>query len=395
MGNKTSVVLVGINGYGEMYVKALLDNERVTIAGVVEIALELSPYLPFIKQRSIPIYQTVEEFYAKHSAELAIISTPIHLHTVQATEAMKNGSHVLCEKPLAGDAGDISLWEQASRQSGKWAAIGFNWSFTDTIQEVKQDILRGVFGKPKRLKTLVLWPRSEAYYKRSSWAGREYSPAGDKIRDSIANNAAAHFLHNMLYILGEDVQTSAEVQSVEAELYKVNEIETFDTCALRVWTEAGAELLFYASHATETELGPNFIYEFENGFIEYACRQNNGKVMAYFEDGSTKEYGSLERDQREHLCKLDWCLQAVKDKEMDIPCLFSTATPHLQTIEAIHTEGNRVKAFPPERIHVNKEKQMRSVDGLNTLLTECFQEYYSAQKREWSPIETKLTVMQR
>ena len=40
----------------------------------------------------------------------------------------------------------------------KIVAIGYQWSFSDAIQKLKADVIAGIFGKPRRLKTLVLWP---------------------------------------------------------------------------------------------------------------------------------------------------------------------------------------------------------------------------------------------
>lgn len=167
-GTKAKVVLIGINGYGASYLRWLLEREDATLEGVVEIAAEKSGFFDVLQERSIPIYKTIEAFYENHNADLAIISTPIHLHTKQAVYAMEHGSHVLCEKPLTGDPNDLPIWESVSKDTGKWAAVGFNWSFTESIQALKQDILKGRFGRAIQLKTLVLWPRTEEYFNRSA-----------------------------------------------------------------------------------------------------------------------------------------------------------------------------------------------------------------------------------
>jgi hypothetical protein len=57
--------------------------------------------------------------------------------------------------------------------------------------------------------------------------------AGLGIFDSPANNATAHFLHNMFYLLGATRETSAAPAVVQAELYRANAIENFDTAAIR------------------------------------------------------------------------------------------------------------------------------------------------------------------
>lgn len=364
---KQAVVLIGMNGYGEHYLSALLQREDILFAGIVEIHPERSKLLELVKQRGVPVYATMEAFYQQSRADLAIIATPIHLHTEQAILALRHGSNVLCEKPIFADMRDRRQWEDAIQESKKWAAIGFNWSFTAPILELKEDILKGVYGRPKQLKTLVLWPRDEAYFSRSSWAGKLHAPDGRQIRDSVANNAAAHFIHNMLYMLGGNLQGTVNIKRLEAELYRANDLETFDTCAIRLHTEEGCELLFYGSHATETEQGPQFQYSFEKGDIVYDCNLDQGLITAYMEDGQQKVYGN---PQANHLDKLDYCIKALTD-DRDIPCTNETALGHAAIIEALHQDTRAAQPFPDDLVG-KTETNIRVVMDLDQTMNMCY-----------------------
>jgi predicted dehydrogenase len=363
---KQKIVLVGMNGYGEHYLEALLNREDTIFAGIVEIHPEKSVLLEQVKQQGIPIFTTMEAFYQQNQADLAIIATPIHLHTEQAICALQHESNVLCEKPIFADMQDRDRWEQAIEASGKWAAIGFNWSFTAPILELKEDIRHGVYGKPKQLKTLVLWPRDENYFARSAWSGRLATANGKLIRDSVANNAAAHFIHNMLFVLGEELQRTVQVDRLEAELYRANDIETFDTCAIRLETKDDCELLFLGSHATAKEQGPQFLYTFEKGHIAYDCNLDQGVITAYTEDGQEKVYGN---PQANHLDKLDYCIAALTGGR-DIPCTFETAIGHAAVIDAVHQAVPQSYTFPAEVQQLIGNR--RTVTGLEEALHACF-----------------------
>ncbi|MCM2676144.1 Gfo/Idh/MocA family protein [Alkalicoccobacillus plakortidis] len=367
---QAEVVLIGINGYGESYLRLLLERTDASLIGVVEIAAEKSSFFGVLQERSIPIYKSIEAFYENHSADLAIISTPIHLHTKQAIYAMEQGSHVLCEKPLTGDPSDLPLWKKASEKNGKWAAVGFNWSFTESIQSLKKDIIAGVFGKAIQLKTLVLWPRTEDYFNRSTWAGKKYSPDGTLIMDSIANNATAHFLHNMFYMLGDRMETSAPVKDVEAQLYRVNEIETFDTCVVNMQTEKGTELLFLASHAVEKSEGPIFHYEFEKGVITFNSEDEQPSMRAEFHDGTKKDYGN---PHVPHVDKLNWCLRAIHDSEATPPCDYSTAAVHVQVLGELNAQLDLVKEFPEELKRFDSATKLHYVENVREVLTDSYQ----------------------
>ena len=56
------------------------------------------------------------------------------------------------------------------------------------------------------MKTMVSWPRDDAYYDPQGWKGKRFCQDGNAVNDSIAMNATAHYLHNMLFILGEAME---------------------------------------------------------------------------------------------------------------------------------------------------------------------------------------------
>ncbi|WP_347834597.1 Gfo/Idh/MocA family oxidoreductase [Gracilibacillus sp. JCM 18860] len=319
MTKQVSVVLVGIGGYGNMYLRALLDPQNVNayVKGVVDVVPENSNYYQEIIEQNIPVFESLEAFYQEHNADLAIISTPIHLHKHQSCIAMENGSHVLCEKPATANRKHLQEMIETRDRTGKKLAIGFNWSFTNTIQALKEDILTGEFGKPIRMKSLVLWPRNADYFNRSSWAGKKFSPNGEMIFDSVANNATAHFLHHLFYLTGDAIDRSAEIDQLSAELYRANSIETFDTCAVHLLTKNNVEVIYLASHAISNNHRPKYSIEFENAIITYHPEGESSDIVATFKDGTKKTYQDPENN---HLAKLGVMIEAILTNDDNILC---------------------------------------------------------------------------
>jgi predicted dehydrogenase len=175
---------------------------------------------------------------------------------------------VLCEKPVSGQLSDFSDLIDKRDKSGKFVLIGYQWSFSEGIQSLKKDILDGRFGKPLRMKSLCLWPRDFAYFSRNNWAYRKSDTEGNIIMDNLFNNAMSHFIHNMFYLLGDSMGTSAEPEKTEAHTARAYTVETYDTGAFRSFTRNDVELLFLGSHAAEKKVDPCFRIDFENGFVE-------------------------------------------------------------------------------------------------------------------------------
>jgi predicted dehydrogenase len=161
-----SLVLVGIGGMGAVYVRELLDHRDAgtfRIAGAVDPDPERCPWLEELHAIGVPMFATLEAFYRNRTAELAVVSSPIQFHAAQTCLALAKGSHVLCEKPVAGTIGEARRMMEAERGSDRRVAVGYQWSFSPAIQELKKDVLAGRFGRAGRLKCLYLWPRDERY----------------------------------------------------------------------------------------------------------------------------------------------------------------------------------------------------------------------------------------
>src|SRR5215212_4803683 len=288
------VALAGIAGYGNEYLECLLNDRRAAgtrLVGVVDPYPERCRHLDQLRRRDIPIYSTLHALFDASSLDLVMIATPIHLHAQHTCAALKHGASVLCEKPLAATLEDVRRIADGERAAGdRFVAIGYQWSFSEAIQSLKRDIIAGAFGRALRMKSIAFFPRPISYFSRNNWAGRLRTSDGSAVLDSPTNNATAHYLHNMFYLLGETRETSTMPASVQAELYRANDVENYDTTALRARLASGTELLFYSTYAVSQRLGPRCEFEFENAVIEYDFSVQP-RFVARFRDGRQSEYG--------------------------------------------------------------------------------------------------------
>lgn len=363
------ILLVGTGGYAVNYVNSLLSckDSDIIWEGIVDPYYSACPKKAEIDELNIPVYNTMDEFYKDHSADLAVISTPPYLHCEQSVCALSHGSNVLCEKPIAPTVAEGEKMLEAEEKYGKFIAIGYQWSFAKTILELKKDILSGLFGKPISLKTSVSWPRNKAYYNRTTGWGGKISKNGVIVLDSIASNACAHYLHNMFFILGSDINTSASVTDIKADCFRANDIENFDTCTIKMKDENDTDLYFIASHAADRKRDPEFIYEFENAVIIYSP-DTAKRVVAKFRDGSVKDYGDPFADGMKKL----WdCVDAVKAGTAPA-CSVKTALTHTRVIEYLY-KNVEITDFPRDIIHTDEKDDRIFVDGLFEKIYEAYE----------------------
>ncbi|MBU0638478.1 MAG: Gfo/Idh/MocA family oxidoreductase [Planctomycetes bacterium] len=373
MGRPISIVLAGLGGYGEVYLAHLLDerdDERFRLVGAVDPQPQRCARLEELRGGGVPVYQSLDDFYRHAQADLAVIASPIHWHCRQTCHALAQGSHVLCEKPAAATVQEVDQMIATRARAKCSVAIGYQWSFSTPIQQLKRDIQAGLFGRPRRFKSLCLWPRGEDYYRRNDWAGRLRAADREWVLDSPVNNAMAHDLHNMLYLLGDERDTSAAPVNVTAELYRANAIENCDTAVLRVHTAAGVEVLFYGSHASAADFGPVFSFEFERAVVDLAG--GAAEIVARRGNEVLKCYASPNSEpQMKKLCA---CCAALADSG-EIPCGLEAARVQTLCVNGAHDSAGAAVAFPAALVRVARRAQTRltSVAGLAETMQRCYE----------------------
>jgi predicted dehydrogenase len=369
------IALIGLGGYGEGYVKELLkppENREVHLVAGIDPAPERCQSLPELIQVGVPIYPSLQDFFAQDRADLVILSSPIHMHATQTCLSLAYESNVLCEKPACAVIQDAHRMIDAEKLAGKLVSIGYQWSFTPAVQALKRDIMSGVFGSPKRLKTCVLWPRMASYYQRNRWAGRIKTDSGDWVMDSPANNAMAHYLHHALYVVGASTNTSIRPVSVQAELYRANPIENYDAAALRVMAEGNVEILFFGAHTVREEAHPSFSFEFENATIDYTAYSGSG-ITARFKNGTSRNYDDPNAPGGEWE-KLWQTVDSIRTEE-PVVCGIEAASAHTLCINGAQ-ESSEIVSIPPENVRqeLNGDNDSLTwVYGLREAFMRCYE----------------------
>lgn len=362
------LLLVGAGGYASNYIGILLNDPTLNVEweGIVDPYFEACKYKDEIEKLKIPVYNTMDDFYAQHSADLAIISTPTFLHCEHSLCALQHHTNVLCEKPAAPTPEEAQKMLDAEKEYGCFIAIGYQWSYSEAIQLLKKDIINGTLGEPEELKTIISWPRKRQYYKRGSGWGGKISRDGKLVLDSIASNACAHYLHNMLFVLGDTMETSTRIADFQAECYRANDIENFDTCSFRLMTESGVKLYYAATHAAGKNRNPEFVFRFRNAEVVYSSEENP-QIIAYFKDGTVKNYGNPSENIFK---KLRDSIEAVKQGTRPV-CTVETAMPHVQFIYDLY-KTTPIHTFAPQYVSLLEEEDTVYVKGLFEQMNQAY-----------------------
>jgi predicted dehydrogenase len=372
-----SVLLVAVGGYGENYLKELTEKDTgASITAICDVTPHLAEKYPVIKERGIPVYQTVQEFYKEHTADLAVISAPIQFHTAMSVACLRAGSNVLCEKPLCTAVADADLVREAMEQSGRFFSLGYQMDYRRDVWQLKADIMAGRYGAPLRMRAVHAMRRGSKYYARNNWAGR-ITANGYAVYDSPFNNACAHQFQLMTFLAGDTMRSAAEVTSVEGELYRANSaIENYDTAALRFTLRSGAKLCYYTSHAlAEKKLGPEVQYEFEHGTVRYLPERDC--FVARDDAGRTVDYGTIAPGER--LQKLYDAIDCVKNGGSPV-CGLEAEYPHIQAVRMAQQCAIRPVAAQNFTVLEENGERFCCIDGLADTFRRCAAAYALPQE---------------
>ena len=375
--DKLSVLLVGVGGYGAGYVREMLDHgaaRGAVLAGVVDPYAATSRYYDELAACGARFFDTVEAFYDKNTADLAVISTPIQFHAQQAIYCLEHGSHVLCEKPAAATVENVERMIEARDRTGRTLAIGFQWCYDPAMLRLKVDVDAGLLGRPVAMKSIVLWPRAVSYYKRGlGWAGKKYDASGAAIFDNVASNATAHYIENMLWLAGSGYG-GADVADMKVQTLRANDIEMFDTIVMDAALENDARMFFVASHATGSDgwQNPTFEYEFERATVRYgAIGKDGAALVAAFKDGTVKDYGESSTGGYDR--KLETAIALARGEKTALPCPAEAAIRHTRAMAMIRAKQPEAGVFPAEAVRT--DDGMVWVPGLTEKLIRCYENW--------------------
>ena len=365
--------LIGVTGYGQVHAELALASHRegqaVPAAAAVINPEEAAPMLDRLRAVGCRIFGGYQEMLSAMGSKLDLVCIPtaIHWHADMTIASLQAGANVLVEKPLAGSTAEADRMAEAMQRTNRKVAVGFQDTYRPSTWWIKDWILRGGVGRLQRLKLHAVWPREFSYYRRNNWAGR-LTVDGRPVFDSPLNNALAHYLNLLLFWGGPGRGESAAAEQIEANLYRAQPIESFDTASVRALLQGGVEMLLHVTHSAREQSHPSLVVEGDRGTITWGFE---GKIAIHDQDGApTKEAPDWpEPPSRESMWKA--VLSLVDGQDPDYATV-GIGRAHCAFIEALH-RVSPIQDVHPESIDRSDPKRA-SIREIERLSLEAFRE---------------------
>jgi hypothetical protein len=136
---------------------------------------------------------------------------------------------------------------------------------------------------------------------------------------------------------------------MSAELYRAQPIENYDTAALRIETETGVEIRFYASHSCRSAQDPELVLEGDGGRVVW----NHGRGYRIEPRGGAVRHITLGDEQSARLVMFRSALHRLSDPGVFV-CGTAIAREHTRCIQAAQRSGSVIDV-PKEWVETNRK----------------------------------------
>lgn len=194
--------LIGCGRIAVNHIKALRNNglELVALCDLsVENINTLLEKTEFTTDS--PRYTDYKKMIEDHpDIELVAIATDSGVHAEIALYCIDRRIHVIVEKPMAMSMQDATEMIKRSEEKGVKLAVCHQNRFNLAVQEMRNAVDAGRFGKLSHGSVNVRWNRNKAYYEQAPWRGKWASDGGSLMNQCI------HGIDLLRWMLGDEVE---------------------------------------------------------------------------------------------------------------------------------------------------------------------------------------------
>ena len=194
--------VIGVGNMGSYHARSLAEG-KVARAELTAVAdLDADPLAQFPTTRG---FADSGELLRSGLVDAVLIATPHYAHTTIGRDALRQGLHVLVEKPISVHQADCERLVSAHTKPGQVFAAMFNQRTDPYYRKIRELVTGGALGSLQRLSwTITDWFRTEAYYASGGWRATWAGEGG-----GVLLNQATHNLDLWQWMFGMPVRVRA------------------------------------------------------------------------------------------------------------------------------------------------------------------------------------------
>jgi len=195
--------LIGCGRIATNHIKAAVNN-NLNIVAVCDVLPEAMEVLlakhGLEKDGSIKRYTDYRQMLEECDISLASIATESGSHAEIALYCIDHGVNCIIEKPMAMSMQDADEIVRRSEETGVKVSACHQNRFNIAVQEMRQALERGRFGRLSHGSIHVRWNRNRNYYDQAPWRGTWAQDGG------CLMNQCIHGIDLLRWMMGDEVE---------------------------------------------------------------------------------------------------------------------------------------------------------------------------------------------
>ena len=185
------VGIIGVGNMGSNHAKTIVSGqvEGMELTAVADINPRKLDWARQNLPESVTLFDDAEKMMKSGKVDAIIIAVPHYFHPPLAIQGLKNGLHVLCEKPAGVYTKQVREMNEAAAKSDRVFAIMFNQRTNCIFRKMKELVSSGDLGEIKRTNWIATdWYRSQSYYDSGSWRATWAGEGGGVLLNQCPHN---------------------------------------------------------------------------------------------------------------------------------------------------------------------------------------------------------------
>jgi predicted dehydrogenase len=302
MSGKLRFAVIGCGRMGIRRMKAISTHPKTELVCLSDNDVEAAR--KYSKEMGCDFHQEWEMAVGRRDVDFVVISVPNKLHNPIAVEALNQGKHVWCEKPLARNPEEAKQIVRAAARTGSFLKVGSNLRYFPSVQKAKQLVDSGAIGDILFLRGWV----GNAGWPTKMWFSDAELSGGGTFLDN-----GCHLLDLARWFMGEARECTGRVSTLHWE------ISPLEDNGMGIFTFDKGKLAFIHSSWTEWS---EYMYMEIYGSTGYIRVDNRGaKCIAVRggRDGKQDVYDYSDVPAQSHTLEFNDCIQSIEQSMQPLP----------------------------------------------------------------------------
>jgi predicted dehydrogenase len=158
-GTRNRVAFIGAGRVADVHHLAISELDAVELVGLTDVDHDKATSKA--REWGVRVYADTDEVLADATVEAVLVLTHLDTHLSLARRAIEAGKHVLIEKPVGSDPGEIRAVADLAADRGRVVMPGHNYAYVPEYRRIQRLVANGDLGTVRALFITYVIPHPE------------------------------------------------------------------------------------------------------------------------------------------------------------------------------------------------------------------------------------------